>query len=249
MVRHVAYNETRACRSPHTRGDGPLRRILLLRTPGFSPHAWGWSESWVSCCYPLSVLPTRVGMVRGTSWWSSGLVSSPHTRGDGPGTVPSDIAASQFSPHAWGWSVLTKPLRDRLHVLPTRVGMVRMVSTSSKGASSSPHTRGDGPPWSERLHGWAGFSPHAWGWSGLSLRHMSTWYVLPTRVGMVRATAIPRPVGRRSPHTRGDGPASPLKKGMMDVFSPHAWGWSDSVTFEADYASVLPTRVGMVRAG
>ena len=52
---------------------------------------------------------------------------------------------------------------------------------------------------------------------------------------------------RRSPHPRGDGPASAFLSASRKGFSPPAWGWSVvyGPTFEP--GRVLPTRVGMVR--
>ncbi len=92
-------------------------------------------------------------------------------------------------------------------VLPTRVGMVRLIPSCSSALSRSPHTRGDGPDYlhdvfSEALCSphtrgdgpqqgfypglFITFSPHAWGWSAINSLDQITM--------------------RRSPHTRGDGP-------------------------------------------
>ena len=51
----------------------------------------------------------------------------------------------------------------------------------------------------------------------------------------------------RSPHTRGDGPRIRLVREMFEVFSPHAWGWSELLALLSAASIVLPTRVGMVR--
>ena len=52
---------------------------------------------------------------------------------------------------------------------------------------------------------------------------------------------------RCSPHTRGDGPPERARRELHWRFSPHAWGWSGPFNTVAHAATVLPTRVGMVR--
>src|SRR5664280_1783675 len=50
-------------------------------------------------------------------------------------------------------------------VIPTRVGMVLLISAVIDPSRRSPHTRGDGPCEGHALLPHSGFSPHAWGWS------------------------------------------------------------------------------------
>ncbi len=50
-----------------------------------------------------------------------------------------------------------------------------------------------------------------------------------------------------SPHPRGDGPLLQAPHLTGSTFSPPAWGWSDRSGAGWDPATVLPTRVGMVR--
>ncbi len=49
------------------------------------------------------------------------------------------------------------------------------------------------------------------------------------------------------PHTRGDGPAMDARLQVLEIFSPHAWGWSGSPMGELWESIIFPTRVGMVR--
>ena len=127
MVRHAAGQRLLGARSPHPRGDGPP----LPRQPGiqgwFSPPAWGWS-GFVPCgTFLAGVLPTRVGMVRNQCDNHECNQRSPHPRGDGPTTNPNDAGNLTFSPPAWGWSEQASILDHTIHVLPTRVGMVRRL--------------------------------------------------------------------------------------------------------------------------
>ncbi len=71
----------------------------------------------------LDVFPTHVGMDRIKKNKQMEAVSFPHTRGDGPGysiPVPDD---STFSPHTWGWTAVILPIKARVPVFPTHVGM------------------------------------------------------------------------------------------------------------------------------
>src|SRR5271165_6231853 len=110
--------------SPHTRGDGPSNSTPAQSLTLFSPHAWGWSAFRRSVGYGARVLPTRVGMVRYGGLLVAPVNGSPHTRGDGPGRDGKPDGSTLFSPHAWGWSVLTDLKSAWEDVLPTRVGMV-----------------------------------------------------------------------------------------------------------------------------
>ncbi len=125
--------------------------------------------------------------------------------------------------------------------------MVRVGAAADVRATSSPHTRGDGPRVHTTLSARSTFSPHAWGWSALVQGIIRDVGVLPTRVGMVRAGPVPAPPRHGSPHTRGDGPAPVTFTKPLARFSPHAWGWSAQAGRVGLPRIVLPTRVGMVR--
>ncbi len=71
-------------------------------------------------------------------------------------------------------------------VLPTRVGMVRVLEIFRAKDLSSPHARGDGPCCYDQQSEWQRFSPRAWGWSDNLVIECGPECVLPTRVGMVR---------------------------------------------------------------
>ncbi len=247
MVRSANWPVCGAARSPHTRGDGPLGLSTGRKPSRFSPHAWGWSAFPLKVGKPKAVLPTRVGMVREEAHPSCLKQGSPHTRGDGPLLLDGEATSRVFSPHAWGWSDEREWFAESGMVLPTRVGMVRIPPLPLIGATSSPHTRGDGPMPTATGIWLAEFSPHAWGWSAIRFRVGSAAPVLPTRVGMVRLHRKAPPFVERSPHTRGDGPLSSKHRRQTQKFSPHAWGWSVGGPRGPPQRRVLPTRVGMVR--
>jgi hypothetical protein len=128
--------------SPHARGDGPSKRWCSGTFCAFSPRAWGWSGS-IKTVPPLAgVLPTRVGMVRAALTQSDHAGGSPHARGDGPRTANWNCRKGGFFPRAWGWSGSPLRIWQRLHVLPTRVGMVRIAPTNMAKIARSAPARG-----------------------------------------------------------------------------------------------------------
>ncbi len=166
MVRSFDPPGPHATGSPHTRGDGPTSSNARGHWSRFSPHAWGWSAfNYIRKTNDI-VLPTRVGMVRKSDCEREVQAGSPHTRGDGPTDAIVGETGTQFSPHAWGWSAVSRRHTHAPHVLPTRVGMVRPHAVTRLEQQSSPHTRGDGPLNMKRILTIGMFSPHAWGWSG-----------------------------------------------------------------------------------
>ncbi len=186
-------------------------------------------------------------MVRSSPHTSRASNGSPHPRGDGPKTHATTKAKTAFSPPAWGWSERDSARIQADHVLPTRVGMVRRRLCGAGRNHSSPHPRGDGPNTNGSLGLSCSFSPPAWGWSAQLPPPTRAGVVLPTRVGMVRTAGLPIPGRDRSPHPRGDGPASVGVSYRRMVFSPPAWGWSVPDGQHSRQPGVLPTRVGMVR--
>ncbi len=110
---------------PHTRGDGPQGGIMPMVGIEFSPHAWGWSAAVGRGRGSPRIFPTRVGMVRAVRLHGVAVFNFPHTRGDGPLCQLGNNISSQFSPHAWGWSLFTPLAIAEAIIFPTRVGMVR----------------------------------------------------------------------------------------------------------------------------
>ena len=207
MARGVIDSGDFTERSPHTRGDGPIPENFFFFPHKFSPHTWGWPVLVFDETVLNSVLPTHVGMAR--VHWLLSLIntSSPHTRGDGPQVYYSSTQYTKFSPHTWGWPVVANPIAGQDVVLPTHVGMARVITRIKSIPPGSPHTRGDGPgqPLFSGTH--KSFSPHTWGWPARGAGDEIGKWVLPTHVGMARSPLSTfRPCGC-SPHTRGDGPS------------------------------------------
>ena len=95
-------------------------------------------------------------------------MSFPHTRGDGPYIGNDSTEADAFSPHPWGWTVVLFNGPQSVSVFPTPVGMDRDDGDCSGSENSFPHTRGDGPHPDTLIVTNTEFSPHPWGWTGVS---------------------------------------------------------------------------------
>ena len=155
---------------PHTRGDGPIKSFQGHLEGWYSPHAWGWTAVGVLVGRVNQVFPTRVGMDRRLAYWQGGIGGIPHTRGDGPDTQFHLDCGGRYSPHAWGWTVISQPSRSKGWVFPTRVGMDRHSCGEPVWLPRIPHTRGDGPRPFADYPVPIRYSPHAWGWTaGVSL--------------------------------------------------------------------------------
>ena len=58
---------TRVSRSPHARGDGPWKNVVVTAEELKSPRAWGWTVVERKLAAPILEVPTRVGMDRSDS--------------------------------------------------------------------------------------------------------------------------------------------------------------------------------------
>ena len=130
----------------------------------FSPHAWGWTLPVIRYDVPEKVFPTRVGVDLVAFLGKRRAIGFPHTRGGGPDRHVQNARSYQFSPHAWGWTLLAACQQSSHNVFPTRVGVDRGAGIMPPAKFGFPHTRGGGPS--------AGGSGHA------GMR------VFPTRVGV-----------------------------------------------------------------
>ncbi len=104
MDRRVKRTSLKNHGIPHTRGDGPRRRSLILVLAAYSPHAWGWTGRKRDRRQVARVFPTRVGMDRSCRAARFVTVCIPHTRGDGPTRSATAIVFGPYSPRAWGWT-------------------------------------------------------------------------------------------------------------------------------------------------
>src|SRR5690606_3043315 len=110
-----------------------------------SPRAWGCTDGRRHWRFRQRVVPTRVGVYRGTYSIAGPTRSRPHARGGVPRSPYPSESTTKSSPRAWGCTV-TAPWRDRDRmVVPTRVGVYRLSAHPRRGTTGRPHARGGVP--------------------------------------------------------------------------------------------------------
>src|SRR3990172_3762803 len=109
------------------------------------------------------MLPTHVGMNRFLSDRVAAPVNAPHARGDEPGEAKLRITRPVCSPRTWGLTHvhLLDPVGRGM--LPTHVGMNRLLSRAHPVPVYAPHARGDEPAWCFRRGAMQQCSPRTWG--------------------------------------------------------------------------------------
>ena len=235
------------CR-PHARGGGPVGGTEALTLEASSPRAWGWTviECWVT--EPDGVVPTRVGVDRDRGRPDRPCVRRPHARGGGPVDWRGYLERFWSSPRAWGWTEEVLFDRPGPRVVPTRVGVDRLIASRSSSSSCRPHARGGGPDAGNLPLVQLRSSPRAWGWTGHRVRAGHGGRVVPTRVGVDRSRTRSGRDVRRRPHARGGGPVDDGGRVTEVESSPRAWGWTGDVPDALRKGEVVPTRVGVDRA-
>ncbi len=234
-------------RCPHARGDGPEDRTRSYLVGVLSPRAWGWTGMHRGRPTSRPVVPTRVGMDRGSPAAASRRSGCPHARGDGPAVELAQIPVELLSPRAWGWTGQGDRDHQRHAVVPTRVGMDRADVRPRRMRCRCPHARGDGPFLPLGFHERGVLSPRAWGWTEMSAVLWMCASVVPTRVGMDRSLSWTARRRGSCPHARGDGPSYFSVASRSTSLSPRAWGWTVVEQHAHEDVHVVPTRVGMDR--
>ena len=247
MFRPVRRSSSFRSASPHARGDVPSRCGGLRSLICFSPRPWGCSDVRGFLFSACPLLPTPVGMFRGSTPSRPLWRPSPHARGDVPGRRRLCSSGGSFSPRPWGCSAAFFPLWERRKLLPTPVGMFRLQGIQPRHDLPSPHARGDVPGAATAGYFGAAFSPRPWGCSGRGGRASSSPRLLPTPVGMFRSSPGISSRNAPSPHARGDVPYRRAWNLIAPLFSPRPWGCSGAPRCEGAATPLLPTPVGMFR--
>ena len=173
--------------------------------------------------------------------------SSPHARGDVPTLRGRAGRRALFSPRPWGCSGPQAHARLDQRLLPTPVGMFRSQSSAARRSRPSPHARGDVPRFRPAAGVRHHFSPRPWGCSGVHRLCVPADALLPTPVGMFRASRRWWTTDGTSPHARGDVPCGREFRIGSSGFSPRPWGCSGRLRRLGRRGVLLPTPVGMFR--
>ena len=170
---------------PHARGDDGSAGMLLKKSCGSPPRAWGRRDPITRLGVLRRFTPTRVGTTFAQGSACAGSAVHPHARGDDaqalscgrprtpvhPHARGDDTAApirrahQSVHPHARGEDC-SMPLRQRSRrFTPTRVGTTTVSRGGLRRSSVHPHARGE----DERdgvCAAAAGSPPRAWGRRG-----------------------------------------------------------------------------------
>ena len=232
---------------PHTRGEHRRFALLLQRTRGSSPHAWGTLNPARRVAPCPRFIPTRVGNTMSSQRLQNIMSVHPHTRGEHDLLRTFILFAHGSSPHAWGTRRAGCGRPGFRRFIPTRVGNTTSGAAVAQPSTVHPHTRGEHWARLTRENSVTGSSPHAWGTLkpvGQARKHRR---FIPTRVGNTKDAAATPEEAAVHPHTRGEHNQSKHDKHPIDGSSPHAWGTHPNTRGTDSMIRFIPTRVGNTR--
>ena len=207
-------------RLPRTRGDGPVRSILLACRIPASPHTRGWTPAGEDLLQHHVGFPAHAGMDPGRERAFNAALGLPRTRGDGPLHVAWRRIDSGASPHTRGWTWYGQWPWSARQGFPAHAGMDRRCPSAGTSGRRLPRTRGDGP----RSFSFNGVtpaaSPHTRGWTHVHHGVRRVHHGFPAHAGMDPARRAPAPTPTRLPRTRGDGPFTCTADGGQGWASP-----------------------------
>ena len=150
---------------PRTRGDGPLCAREAAHRAVVSPHTRGWTLEAAGDRRVTPGFPAHAGMDRSLGSRCFPGLGFPRTRGDGPGTAPSESTLAPVSPHTRGWTHATPRRAGGLIGFPAHAGMDPGRDLTDRQSSGFPRTRGDGPSHGNGCLRQGRVSPHTRGWT------------------------------------------------------------------------------------
>ena len=130
---------------PRTRGDGPAALLAVAAARADSPHPRGWTREHDRIEADAEGFPAPAGMDRRSRRLSRPRGRIPRTRGDGPSSPSSAIAATRDSPHPRGWTPYRGCPTTRRLGFPAPAGMDPAIIAHAQAVAGIPRTRGDGP--------------------------------------------------------------------------------------------------------
>ncbi len=168
---------------PHACGD----KITQLRIPstfaGSSPRVWGQEAICSAYRHGGIIIPTRVG-TRGqivknasTNW------DHPHACGDKRVLNVLMTIAQGSSPRVWGQVLTYTSVYVYCRIIPTRVGTSHIGNSKHIIRPDHPHACGDKTLSSKSLKDCWGSSPRVWGQDSFISIEMTSFRIIPTRVG------------------------------------------------------------------
>src|SRR2546430_120543 len=96
-----------------------------------SLRAWGWTVMKLLLVLPACIVPTCVGVDRAGQSVRRVEYDCPHVRGGGPTGCFDTYKRRALSPRAWGWTEHGKRGRNPLCIVPTCVGVDRILKLAT----------------------------------------------------------------------------------------------------------------------
>ena len=230
---------------PRERGDGPRPRLGSVRGFGPPPRARGWTAGAHAETAYANASPASAGMDRIIPFFSGSQWCLPRERGDGPWSGPPTSFSVRPPPRARGWTRGSSRAPSAGRASPASAGMDPCSAVVPSGGECLPRERGDGPSRPRAFVVMVEPPPRARGWTRIRLPAQQASVASPASAGMDRPRSSGRPVRRRLPRERGDGPRWSACFPFRPVPPPRARGWTRSRLRDPGRLGASPASAGM----
>ena len=232
-------------RLPRARGDGPCHRRGEVGEREASPRSRGWTLAEAEPARLSTGFPALAGMDLFQQPLQRQAGRLPRARGDGPPAMRSRATLWAASPRSRGWTRLAGPQRAHQRGFPALAGMDPRPDASRRHGCGLPRARGDGPRAMRPGPAGGGASPRSRGWTRSSRLRRRTSGGFPALAGMDPAPLSGRPIPRRLPRARGDGPVAGGHGRVQVEASPRSRGWTLSRAGARPGPAGFPALAGM----
>ena len=148
---------------PHACGDKLFTAPVTLLIGGSSPCVWGQEQRYLAVAIGARIIPMRVG----TSFCMCSMhlkaQDHPHACGDKSWDKIFTAFPIGSSPCVWGQANTDTTKRERMRIIPMRVGTRRARGISYKTGKDHPHACGDKAACLVTFWIYTGSSPCVWG--------------------------------------------------------------------------------------
>ena len=144
---------------------------------------WGQVAQVLNASWNKRIIPTRVGTSEGREPKPSSKEDHPHACGDKSIDTPATFVVRGSSPRVWGQDRVIVPFSCSILIIPTRVGTSHIGNSKHIIRPDHPHACGDKTLSSKSLKDCWGSSPRVWGQDSFISIEMTSFRIIPTRVG------------------------------------------------------------------
>ncbi len=168
----------------------------------------------------------------------------PHACGDKRVLNVLMTIAQGSSPRVWGQVLTYTSVYVYCRIIPTRVGTSHIGNSKHIIRPDHPHACGDKTLSSKSLKDCWGSSPRVWGQDSFISIEMTSFRIIPTRVGTSLEALDAVPCVLDHPHACGDKSSLSFLAKEEQGSSPRVWGQANLDSLSADNIGIIPTRVG-----